>query len=80
MTDEEARLTNELERAYRAIRGFYTFAKEGKTPDEGMLSYHVLTIGAACRFVAEGALDGADYFIGKPVDVLHNALDPKRVQ
>ena len=80
MTDEEARLTKELQRAYRAIRGFYTFASNGKLPDKTMLAYQAPTIGAACRFVSEGALDGADYFMGKPVDLLHNALNPKRVQ
>jgi hypothetical protein len=64
----------ELERAYRAIRGFWTAAQNGLVPDQTMLAYHSPTIGAACRFVATGELDGAEYFIGKPVEVLHEAL------
>lgn len=64
----------ELERAYRAIRGFYTAAQKGALPDKTMLAYHSPTIAAACRFVKTGELDGSEYFTGKPVDVLHEAL------
>jgi len=64
----------ELERAYRAISGFYTAAQNGTVPDKTMLAYHSPTIAAACRFVKTGELDGSDYFIGKPVEVLHEAL------
>lgn len=76
----ESELKEELERAYRCIRGFFTFANRGDLPDKMMIAYHSPTIGAACRYVSTGSLDGARYFIGKPVEVLHNALDPKRVQ
>jgi hypothetical protein len=55
----------ELERAYRAIRGFYTAAQKGVVPDKTMLAYHSPTIAAACRFVKTGELDGAEYFIGQ---------------
>ena len=70
-----ADLEKELARAYRCIRGFWTAAKEGNVIDKTALAYHSPTIGAACRFVADGALDGAEYFIGKNVSVLHQALD-----
>jgi hypothetical protein len=70
-----ADLEKELGRAYRCIRGFWTVTQKGElVADKTMLAYHSPTIGAACRFVAEGALDGAEYFIGKPVDILHKAL------
>lgn len=64
----------ELERAYRAIRGFWTAAQKGEIPDKTMIAYHSPTIAAACRFVETGELDGSEYFIGKHFDVLNNAL------
>jgi hypothetical protein len=67
-------LEKELGRAYRCIRGFWTVTHKGEVADRTMLAYHSPTIGAACRFVADGSLDGAEYFIGKQVDVLHAAL------
>lgn len=70
----DAQLKTELERAYRALRGLYGCVKKGETPNATMLGYHGPTIGAAMRFVSEGALDGSEYFIGKPVEVLHAAL------
>lgn len=72
--DEPARLRRELELAYRCICGFHTFARQDKLPDETMLTYQSPVIGAARRFVIEDALDGASYFEGKPVEVLHAAL------
>jgi hypothetical protein len=65
----------ELERAYRCIRGFWTATKKGEPLDGTALTYHSPTIAAACRFVADGKLDGAEYFIGKHVSVMHEALD-----
>lgn len=70
-----ADLKKELERAYRCIRGFWTVTKRGEiVDDKTMLAYHSPTIAAACRFVAEGSLDGSEYFIGKHVSVMHEAL------
>lgn len=76
MTDSEriAFLEKELGRAYRAIRGFYSAAKNKTLPDDVVLSYHAPTIGAANRFVYEESLEGSEFFIGKSVDVLHEAL------
>ena len=65
----------ELGRAYRALRGFYGKAIKGELPDKTMLAYHSPVIAAALRFVHEGALDGAQYFIGKHVSVMHEALN-----
>lgn len=73
MTEEQLKL--ELERAYRALRGFWTAAQNGALPDQTMLAYHAPSIAAACRFVETGDLDGSEYFVGKPVDVLHQALN-----
>lgn len=70
-----ANLEKELGRAYRCIRGFWTVTKKNEVADKTVLAYHSPTIAAACRFVGEGALDGAEYFIGKKVDVLHEALE-----
>lgn len=71
MTDKEriAQLEDELARAYRALVGF----ESGKLTAASR-AYHAPTLAAAKRCVYEDALDGADYFIGKPVDVLHAAL------
>jgi hypothetical protein len=75
MTDlTKEQLEIELGRAYRAVRGFYHAIQNSTFPTETMLAYHSPTIAAAMRFVNEGALDGADYFIGKHVSVLHEAL------
>lgn len=68
-------LRTELGRAYRAVHGFYS-AHRAEQPLMS-LAYHTPTIGAAGRFVREGALDGSDYFIGKPVAVLHSEHYPK---
>lgn len=64
----------ELERAYRCIRGLYGAVARCTLPDAAILAYHALTIGAAVRFVEDGALDGSDYFEGKHVDVLRETL------
>lgn len=77
MSEEAERVRKELERAYRALRGMYSAVAKGRVPDSTMLAYHAPTIAASIRYVNEGALDGADYFIGKPVDVLHSALAGK---
>lgn len=61
----------ELELAYRCIQGMYHALTTETLFNQG---YHAPTIGAAKRFVFEGALDGSEYFIGKPVGVLHAAL------
>lgn len=65
---------DELQRAYRCIRGFYTFVWKKQLPDDTMLAYQSPVIAAACRFVAEDALDGARYFEGKQIEVLQKAL------
>lgn len=76
---EEARLRIELERAYRALRGFWTFACKEEVPDRSMLAYHSMTIGAACRFVDEGDIAGSNFFEGKPVAILHDALSMRKM-
>lgn len=73
---ENERLVKELSRAYRALHGFYNCNRHGERPTDGMLAYHGPTIGAAARFVREGSLEGADYFEGKQLDVLREALKP----
>jgi len=71
---EVMRLEQDLGRAYRALHGFYN-AHTGKiTADPHMEAYHLPTIGAAARFVYEQSLEGADYFVGKKIEVLHAAL------
>ena len=72
--NEIERLRTELGRAYRALHAFAHAYREGKKINETAVFYHSPTIGAAARFVHEGALDGSEYFIGKSVDVLHAAL------
>lgn len=67
-------LKEELAKAYRAIRSFYTAAQKGELPDEVILGYHSPTIGAACRFVRSGKLHGSAFFVGKHFDVLQDAL------
>lgn len=81
--DEIKRLKMELDRAYRCISGFYTaHQKSGARPDTAM-AYHSPTIAAARRHVLsrdyslephEAPIEGAEYFIGKHVDVMSNWL------
>lgn len=79
MTEQE-RLRAELERAYRAIRGLYGVIANGRQPPATMLAYHSLTIGAAIRFVEEGSLEGAEFFVGKQLEVLSDVLAKVRRQ
>ncbi len=74
MENEMERLRTELGRAYRALHAFAFAYREGKMLNDTAAMYHSPTIGAASRFVHEGALDGSEYFIGKSVDVLHAAM------
>lgn len=67
-------LENELGRAYRALHGFYHCHVTGKQPDKAMLGYHSPTLGAARRFITDESLDGASYFEGKKIEVLHEVL------
>lgn len=71
------KLRTELGRAYRALHGLYASYARGVQPSNTMVGYHSITIAAAARFVNEGSLDGTDYFIGKSVDILHDALKPQ---
>jgi hypothetical protein len=68
-----AEVRTEQGRAYRCIQGLHNAltAMQADIPANG---YHAPTIAAAKRFVFEGSLEGSEYFIGKPVDVLHAAL------
>lgn len=77
MTEKEQieHLTAELDRAYRALCGYATAAGNGVTLADATVAYHSLTVAAAKRWVIEGAMDGAGYFTGKPVAVLHAALN-----
>jgi hypothetical protein len=71
----EAELKTELERAYRCIQGLHKAMNANPSVGNGFAGgYHAPVIGAAKRFVFEGALDGSEYFTGKPIDVLHAAL------
>lgn len=74
MENEMERLRTELGRAYRALHAFAFAYREGKMLNDTAAMYHSPTIGAASRFVHEGALDGSEYFIHKSVDVLYAAL------
>jgi|HubBroStandDraft_4_1064222.scaffolds.fasta_scaffold00019_35 hypothetical protein len=71
---EIKRLTTELERAYRCIQGLYHAAGDGAHVPDNIKTYHCMTIGAAKRFVFDESLDGAEYFLGRQLDVLHAAL------
>lgn len=72
MSDEIFRLKAELDRAYRCIVGFHNAHLDGLRFER--VGYHELTIGAARRWTYESKLDGSGYFIGKPPEVLHEAL------
>ncbi|MEO5811589.1 MAG: hypothetical protein ABIU96_04135 [Rhodanobacter sp.] len=74
MDNELEHLRTELGRAYRALFAYTNASKKGEPLSDAAKGYHTLTEAAAMRFANEGALDGADYFIGKKVDVLHAAL------
>ncbi len=67
----EEQLKIELGRAYRCIQGMHNALTNGGQFAE---IYHLLTIGAAKRFVFENDLSGSQYFEGKHVSVLHEAL------
>lgn len=78
MTPEQLEI--ELCRAYRCIQAMHN-AMQTLPVSSFPLAYHSLTIGAAKRFVYEGQLDGSEYFIGKPPEVLHEALTlPKGIK
>lgn len=73
--ERSAHLETELGRAYRALQAFANAESKGELLTRRTFTYHSATIAAAKRFVFEGnTLDGADYFEGKPVEVLHAAL------
>ena len=74
-------LKTDIGRAYRALHGYATANRRGAVLNATATSYHLPTAGAAARFVNHGALDGSEYFIGKPVAVLHAALrgDPEEI-
>lgn len=76
MTDAEkiTFLEKELGRAYRALCGYATAGDNGAVLDKTARAYHSPTVAAAKRFVLEDALDGAAYFEGKPIAVMHAAL------
>lgn len=71
--EEINRLNSELDKAWRCIVGLHNKMSDlDKLGAMGM--YHSPTVAAARRHVYEGKSDGAEYFIGKPVDILHAAL------
>lgn len=72
---ETLRLKKELGRAYRALHGFYNAFKGKVEASPSMEAYHLPTLGAAARFVHEQSFEGADYFVGKKIEVLHTVLN-----
>ena len=78
LMDEQAsrivRLEEELGRAWRALHVYARTAKTGVQPTDATRAYHELTVAAAKRFVLDGAFEGTAYFVGKPVEVLHETL------
>lgn len=77
-TDETAarivHLEEELGRAWRALHVYAATARTGVQPTDATRAYHEITVAAAKRFVLDGVFDGTAYFIGKPVEVLHDTL------
>jgi hypothetical protein len=67
-------MKTELGHAYRALYAFRGAHVRGERLSDTAAAYQSLTVGAAARFVTEDSLEGAAYFEGKPVDVLHQAL------
>lgn len=77
MDDQASRivfLEEELGRAWRALHAYAYAARVGKALPSATAAYHELAIAAASRFVHEGSFDGTAYFVGKPVEALHEAL------
>jgi hypothetical protein len=74
LVEESRRLRMELARSYRALYAFYGRSLKKQEPDKAMVAYHCLTIGAAIRLVQDNNLDGSDFFVGKPQDVLAKVL------
>ena len=72
MTEEQ--LKEELGRAYRCIVGLYNKIPQNEKKG-AMFFYHSLTIAAAKRCVYKDQMDGAEYFVGKGVEELHNAMN-----
>ena len=73
MTETELKI--ELQRAYRCIQGMENAMAHSMPMGSSFPhAYHALTIGAAKRYVFDGALDGSQYFEGKQASVLHAAL------
>lgn len=74
---EIERLRDELGIAYRALGAYALAHRRGTRLPAHAVAYHSLAEGAAARFKQNASLDGARYFLGKSVDVLHEALrDP----
>lgn len=69
MTEDQLKI--ELARAYRCIQGLHNALETGNT---GHLGYHQPTIAAAKRFVFLGDMAGSGFFMGQPVEVMHEAL------
>lgn len=73
--DRIVHLEEELGRAWRALVAYANASETTNArPSDAQRAYHSLALGAAKRFVHEGAFDGTAYFIGKPVEILHEAL------
>ena len=78
---EIERLRDELRVAYRALCAYAFAHRRGARLLGHAVAYHALAEGAAARFKRDGSLDGARYFLGKSVDVLHEALrDPEELE
>ena len=61
----------ELGRAYRCIQGMHNALRNGAEFAE---FYHSPTLGAAKRYVYLSEMDGSQFFEGKPITELHEAL------
>ena len=68
------RLRDELGTAYRALSAYALAHDRGTSLPETTVIYHSLAVGAARRYGYDRSLDGARYFIGKDISVLHEAL------
>ena len=71
---EITRLRDELGIAYSALGAYALMHERGTRLPETAVICHSLAVGAARRYGHDRSLDGAAYFIGKDINVLHAAL------
>ena len=75
LAEENARLKEELAKAYRALYVHHRAHVLEVAMSEDAVANHAVTVAAAARFMCDDVLDGTAYLLSRPQEEMQAYLD-----